>query len=465
MKRSLIPARCLILLLAFSVTETGVLDARVTPTHGFNMFSAQEEMQAGQQSASKVATQLPVLPDSDPVTIYVQHLGQQLAAHAPGEKWPYTFHVVNQKEINAFALPGGPVFVNVGTIQAADNEAQLAGVMAHEISHVVQRHGTRAASKQMAAQLPLAVLGGVMGQGALSQMAQMGLGFGLGSYFLKNSRKSESEADLLGTDIMYDTGFNPHAMADFFEKIQAQGGARGPQFFSDHPDPGNRAEAVGAEVATLPRKASYRTDSEEFRDVKQRVASMKPLTAQQIAARQGQAQGMTAGSGAPTGGSVPPVASLRSFSHRDFTISYPENWQLYGDQNSAVTIAPQGGVIQNSVAYGFMINTYQPEDTNASLDQSTHDLLTSLRQANPDVRQIGQDENIRINGVAGKSVDLIGTSPLKDQSGHPNQERDWLVAVKRRDGTLMYVVAIAPDKDFESLRPKFEQMLKSMQMR
>jgi len=80
-------------------------------------------------------------------------------------------------------------------------------------------------------------------------------------------------------------------------------------------------------------------------------------------------------------------------------------------------------------------------------------------------RQIGQDENIRINGVAGKSVDLIGTSPLKDQNGRPNQERDWLVAVKRRDGTLLYVVAIAPDKDFESLRPTFEQMLKSMQMR
>src|SRR3954451_23701893 len=165
---------------------------------------------------------MPVLPDSDQVSRYVRQLGAKLVQYAPGYKWPYNFHVVNVKEINAFALPGGPVFVNLGTIQAADNEAELAGVMAHEISHVVQRHGTRAASKQMAAQLPLAVLGGVMGQGALSQMAQMGLGFGLGSYFLKNSRKSESEADLLGTDVMYDTGFNPRAMADFFEKIQSQ---------------------------------------------------------------------------------------------------------------------------------------------------------------------------------------------------------------------------------------------------
>jgi len=449
---------CLAMLLAFGVLQIQPLQARVEPSRGFNMFSAQEEVQAGQQSAAQVARQLPVLPDSDPVSVYVQRLGQQLAAHAPGEKWPYSFHVVNQKEINAFALPGGPVFVNVGTIQAADNEAELAGVMAHEISHVVQRHGTRAASKQMAAQLPLAILGGVMGQGALSQMAQMGLSFGVGSYFLKNSRKAESEADLLGTDIMYDTGFNPRAMAEFFSKIQEQGGARGPQFFSDHPDPGNRAQAVAREVGTLPRKSNYRSDSPQFREIKQRVAGMNPLTAQQIAARQTPALNASSVK-------VQPSTSLRNFSHRDFAISYPENWQVYGDQNSSVTIAPPSGVSQNAVAYGVMINTYQPEDANASLDQATRDLLSSLRQSNPDLREIGHDENIRVNGAAGKSVDLIGNSPLRDQSGHPSQERDWLVAVMRRDGSLLYIVSIAPDKDFEGLRPTFEQMLKSLQLR
>jgi predicted Zn-dependent protease len=331
--------------------------------------------------------------------------------------------------------------------------------MAHEISHVVQRHGTRAASKQMAAQLPLAILGGVMGQGALSQMAQMGLSFGFGSYFLKNSRKSESEADLLGTDIMYDTGFNPRAMADFFTKLEQEGGARGPQMFSDHPDPGNRAQAVAKEVATLPRKTSYRTDSPEFVAVKQRVSGMKPLTAQQIAS------GQTPAMNAPSGNAVPPGNAMRSFSHRDFAISYPDNWQVFGDQNSSVTIAPPNGVSQNAVSYGVMINTYQPEDANTNLDRATHELLASLHESNPDLRAIGQDENIRINGVAGKSVDLIGASPLHDQNGRAIQERDWLVAVMRRDGSLLYVVSIAPDKDFQSLRPTFEQMLKSLQLR
>ena len=443
------------------------LQARVQPTHGFDLFSTQEETQAGQQAAAEVGKQLPLLPDSDPVTKYVQRLGQDLASHAPGEKWPYNFHVVNQKEINAFALPGGAIFVNLGTIQATDNEAQLAGVMAHEISHVVQRHGTRAASKQMAAQLPLAVLGGLMGRGAISQMAQLGISFGVGSYFLKNSRQSESEADLLGTDIMYDTGFDPHQMAVFFAKLQEQGGKQSTvsQFLSDHPDPGNRAQAVSKEVSTLAPKGGYRSDSPGFRDIKQRVAGLKPMTAEQIASWQKEHAATAATTGTASAADISPASAFRNFNHSLYQISYPENWQVYGDQNSAVTIAPPSGVAQNAVAYGVMINEYQPEDANASLDESVHSLLASLRQSNPDLRQVGNDENIRVNGIAGKSVDLLGTSPLQDKSGKAAQERDWLVAVKRRDGGLLYLVFIAPNEQFSSLRPNFEQMLKSLQMR
>jgi predicted Zn-dependent protease len=212
----------------------------------------------------------------------VQRLGRNLAAHAPGEKWPYNFHVVNKKEINAFALPGGPIYVNLGTIQAADNEAQLAGVMAHEISHVVQRHATRAATKQMYAQVPVALLGSLLGRSTGGQLAQLGVQFGVGSYFLKNSREAESEADLIGTDILYDSGYDPHAMAEFFQKLEASGGARGPQFLSDHPNPGNRAARVSKEVSTLPAK-QFRRDSAEFQSVKRQVAGMKAPSAQQIA--------------------------------------------------------------------------------------------------------------------------------------------------------------------------------------
>ncbi|MBZ5718988.1 MAG: M48 family metalloprotease [Acidobacteriia bacterium] len=462
MKSQTLATRCPAALLAFCLAAPQLLQARVEPSHGFDLFSAQEEVQAGQQAAAQVPKQLPVLPDSSPISQYVQRLGKQLAAHAPGEKWPYSFHVVNQKEINAFALPGGPVYVNLGTIQAADNEAELAGVIAHEISHVVQRHGTRSASKQMAAQLPLAILGGVMGRGALAQMASLGISFGANSYFLKNSRQSEKEADLLGADIMYDTGFDPHAMAQFFTKIQAQGGARSAQFFSDHPDPGNRVQYVSAEVRTLPAKSHYLGDSADFRQIKQEVSGMTPLTAQQIAAQQ--KQGGPASAEVSPGSDVSPSTRMQTLNHNDFQISYPENWQTFGDQTSSVTIAPQSGVSDNAVAFGVMISAYQPEDLSASLDQDTHELLASLRQSNPDLREIGSDETIRVNGAPGKSVDLIGNSPIQE-NGRPARERDWLVTTERRDGSLLYLVFIAPDKDFTALRPTFEQMLKSLRVK
>ena len=121
------------------------------------------------------------------------------------------------------------------------------------------------------AQAPLTVLGGMIGGGLGAQLARYGISFGVGSYFLHNSRKAESEADLVGTDIMYDTGYDPRQMAVFFEKLQAQGGSRAPQFLSDHPNPGNRARAVMDEVSTLSRRTSYRQDSAEFRQIKQRA--------------------------------------------------------------------------------------------------------------------------------------------------------------------------------------------------
>ena len=137
--------RVIALVLGLLLLAPEGLLARVQPTSGSNMLTVDQEIQAGQEAVAQTNRQYPVLPDSSPVTQYIQQLGRRLVQYAPGEKWPYQFHVVNQKEINAFALPGGPLFVNVGTIQAADNEAQLAGVMSHELSHIIQRHATRAA--------------------------------------------------------------------------------------------------------------------------------------------------------------------------------------------------------------------------------------------------------------------------------------------------------------------------------
>src|SRR5437868_4725141 len=270
--------------------------ARYQPKPGRpNFFSLDQEVQMGQQEAAKVDQQMPLVTDPQ-LNSYIQHLGASLAAVAPGPKYPYTFKIVNQSDINAFALPGGPIHVNLGTIQAADNEAQLAGVMAHEMSHVIMRHSTHMASQQMLAQAPLSILGGMMGSGVGAQLAQLGISFGLGSVFLKYSRDAEKQADLIGTGIMHDAGFDPQQLARFFSKLEEQGGSRGAQFLSDHPNPGNRAQYITAEADTLPA-LQYSQDSAEFRQIKQRVSGMKGLTAQQI--QQQQKSGTSQNNGRP----------------------------------------------------------------------------------------------------------------------------------------------------------------------
>jgi hypothetical protein len=193
------------------------------------------------------------------------------------------------------------------------------------------------------------------------------------------------------------------------------------------------------------------------------VVGMKPLTSAEVAAMQ--KQGGAPGAGTPSGGDVAPSPSLKVFSHNEYQISYPENWQVFGDQSSNVTIAPKSGVWENAIAYGVMIANYQPEGSGGGLDTATQELLNSLRQSNPDLKQIGHAETIRVNGAEGRSVDLIGSSPIKDTQGKALEERDWVVTMQRKDGTVLYLVFISPDKDFPAMRPAFEAMLRTLSLK
>jgi predicted Zn-dependent protease len=201
--------------------------------------------------------------------------------------------VVNDKSINAFALPGGPMFVHTGLIASADNEAQIAGVFAHEISHVALRHGTNQASKSSLLQLPAALAGGAVGNGSiLGQLAQMGIGFGANSLLLRYSRNAERDADLMGTRMMAGAGYDPIEMARFFEKLKGEAGtAKGLQFFSDHPDPGNRVKAVEDEIRYLPThpKASL-GNAAELRRMQDVVRSLPEPPKRVVPQQQGQAR-------------------------------------------------------------------------------------------------------------------------------------------------------------------------------
>ncbi len=180
---------------------------------GWNMFSPQQDVEVGQQVSKDAERQVPMLNDSR-VDNYLNNLGHRLSAHAPGYQFQYTYKAVNDRAINAFALPGGPIYINRGVIEAADNEAQLASVMAHETSHVALRHGTNQASKASAAQMPLAILGGMLGSNSTKAvLAQLGAGFAMNSILLKYSRTAESQADIMGTQILYDSGSTSRSSA------------------------------------------------------------------------------------------------------------------------------------------------------------------------------------------------------------------------------------------------------------
>jgi len=247
------------------------------PTHfhpGFNLFSKEQDIQLGQESAAQVRKQMHLI--KDPLLIaYVNKVGKRLAASQEAQEsgFPFSFEVVADPTINAFALPGGPMFINTGLLKAVDNEAQLAGVMGHEMSHVILRHGTNQASKAELIELPAALAGQMGGSSMLGKLTQVGIGLGANSVLLKFSRSAESQADLMGSHLMAEAGYDPMQLARFFEKLNAQGNL-GLQFLSDHPNPDNRERAIEQEAQRLPQQV-YRYQTGDFQRMKQIVATIK----------------------------------------------------------------------------------------------------------------------------------------------------------------------------------------------
>jgi Zn-dependent protease with chaperone function len=494
-KRSLaIQAIAVFLALALSTTELwSAISGPTLPNPGNPGVSKAQQEQMGQKAMAQVYQQMPVLPDSSPVTQYVQQLGRRLVAVIPAEySWPYQFHVVQQKEINAFALPGGPIFINLGTITAADNEAELAGVMSHEMSHVYMQHSVKQMKKDQGPNI-LAGLGQILGSmmggigGAVASIGGQMVG---GMLSMKYSRADEAQADAVGAIIMYKAGYDPHYLAKFFQKLQQEGGSP-PQFLSDHPNPGNRMEAIDKEVANWPPK-NYMVSSPQFVQAKQEAERVTAYTAQQIAqgakngewARMNQQHGAAARNlpasapAATTSGNsgalanvsysqVQPSSRFAQTQNNVYSISYPNNWRVYSapDNSGGMTIAPPAGMAQSAVAYGVVINTGQ--DPNASsLDQATSDVINSMQQENAGLKTMGKPQVITVNGVQARSVDMTGTSPVQE-NGRPLAERDWLVTLPmpQGQGGVLYMVFVAPEKDFNALRPTFVQMLRTVHLR
>ena len=206
---------------------------------GWNLFSKDNDVQMGREYSKQVEQEYDVLPPGQ-LTDYINSLGQRIASQPQSNGFPYVFKVVNDPNINAFALPGGPVYINSGIILNAENEGQLLGVIAHEASHIALRHSTNQLTKSNAIQIP-AMIAGMYGQskgGITGMLTQLGVGLAANGVLMKFSRGAEQQADLLGARMMSQIGYNPIEMARFFETLEAKaGGKSGASFFASHPNP------------------------------------------------------------------------------------------------------------------------------------------------------------------------------------------------------------------------------------
>jgi hypothetical protein len=422
----------------------------------WNMYSPQTDIQVGKQNAQMMAKQLPLCNDPK-VDAYLTQLGLRLVSKLPtrGVEYPWEFHCVNDKSINAFALPGGYVFVNRGAIEAADNEAQLAAVMAHELSHVALRHGTAQASKAQLAQGAAGLFGGLFGGSTGGALLTQGVALGAGGLLLRYSRADETQADVMGTQVLYDTGYDPRAMSQFFEKLEAESkGKNPPQFLSDHPNPEHRVERVNEEIDKLGgQPANGKRDSADFEAIKREVLALP--TAKKIAP----AAGPAGGRGVPP----PPSGHFAEFQGSSYTLKYPENWGQSGDNGSA-SFAPPGGVLQGSdgqgaLAYGMIVSVTPVGDPNDSsaLANATQQLIRNLQKSNPNMRVVRQPSAVKLNGQPGLSTYLGNDSPAG------GQETDWLITVLTPQGLLSFL-AVAPQTSYSDYDKTFAAILDSVRL-
>ena len=243
----------------------------MVPAAAVTLISVNDEIAIGRETQKQVRQKTPMLPDPQ-ITTYIAQLGRRLAGAARGPRYPYSFSVANQRELNAFALPGGPIWVNRGILHAAVNESQLAGVLAHEIAHVSQRHAARQITQQLVANGLLGLLGALLGNDpGAARTAQAGARVLAGSYMLKFSRDDERDADRAALEILRRAGWDPRGLAEFMDVIRREQG-RDPGavevFLSSHPAPGERATLVRRSIGT---RAGGRRDSAGFRAARARA--------------------------------------------------------------------------------------------------------------------------------------------------------------------------------------------------
>jgi predicted Zn-dependent protease len=431
-----------------------------------NKYSAQDDVKLGRQAAQEAEGQFPLLRD-ETVRSYVENVGRRLVGAIPSEfqhpEFQYYFKVINARDINAFALPGGPMYVNRGMIEAARSEGEMAGVMAHEISHVALRHGTAQATKGQKYGLLAGIAGiagTIFGGPGVGQLAQAPFAV----YLLKFSREYETEADVLGAQIMARAGYDPRDLANMFRTIEQQGGGGG-GFLSDHPSPSDRFARINREAQML-RVTGGRGDSREFARIQERLRGYQRAPTMAEIQRSGQRYpvGETTGNqpdNLPTGRVSYPSSRYENVSifNGGVQVSVPNNWRQVND-GSSVWFVPEGayGQYNGQAVYTHGASFGVAQTNSRNLQSATQELVNSLAQGNNNLRTSGGYQRTTMSGRNALFTTLSNTN---EATGRPENVR--VITTLLRNGQLFYMIAVAPqnERNFENA---FQTIMQSVRI-
>jgi hypothetical protein len=436
-----------------------------------NSYSPADDVKVGREAAAQVSREMPLLPEDGEVDNYVESVGRTIVAAIPPEfthpEFRYDFSVVNAADINAFALPGGPMFVNRGMIEAAHTEGEMAGVMAHEISHVALRHGTAQASKSQSPGITLgaiggAILGAVIGGNAGDIVAQ-GTQIGLGTYLLKFSREYETQADILGAQILAQRRYDPMDLAKMFQTIEQKGGST---VGMDQQPPQSRQsyQRISDESTKLTIAASRRNElPDQFSNVQASLKRMAPApSAEEIARSRKPDNNGRYPDDSQMGGAVErPSTQYRMLEVGGrVQINAPSNWKAFQD-GSSVTLAPDGAYGnqkgQSVFTHGAIVGVTKAmsRDLNRESDQYVYGILNNYSY----LKTNSLSQRSRIDNYDARRIRLSGTSPVTAKQ----EIVDVYTALTNRD-ELLHIVQVVPSSDQKDYRAAFDEMVRSMRV-
>lgn len=424
-----------------------------------NDFPVSEDIKRGRETAAEAETDLTIIKDVE-LTRYVQSLGDKLvAAVAPEFRHPefsYTFKIVDDGQINAFALPGGYIFVNRGLLEKTGSEAELAGVIAHEISHVVLRHGmakqTRFRDTQPGAinqitsdPIVCQMLGNLCSILATSQATSAR------SFLNVYERADEIDADVLGVQTLFNAGYNPREMAAMLRLLKQQGADNLPPWVKSHPDVDVRVARVEREVGMFGFVAPKPVNNTKFDFFKARLQKLYPANKPVVSQTEKSTPPANSKSSIPL-----PSPRFKEISGDALRLNVPENWQVFGKEN--LFIAPGAAYhAEHGITHGIMLGVHR--EANADAETTLKNFISGMLSANSYLDLKGSPASATLSGNVAMQVTLAGKSPVTNQN-----EIVTLYILPLAEDTLFYLATVVPQTEQTAYEPTFKKIFGSLKL-